>query len=76
MSREDQFEFSIFGQTVLHIFINSTFIRVLGYGKSIGTIFEVGRIVVLRFRRHLMMIKLIFQLISSCSFSLSLRNMY
>ena len=40
------------GRTILHIFTDSTFIRVFGYGESI---FEVGRIVVKWFRRHLNM---------------------
>ena len=32
-----------------------SFIRVFGYGESIGTIFVVPRIEVKQFRRHLMM---------------------
>ena len=56
--------FGIYRQTILLIYTDSIFIMVFGYGESTGTIFEVRGIVVLPFRRHLMMTSQIY-LISS-----------
>ena len=50
-----QFVFGIYRQTILLIYTDSMFIRVFGYGESIGNILEVQNFVVKWFRRHFMM---------------------